>query len=66
MEFDVPKMSCGHCTAAIEKSIKAADPKASVSCDTGTHRVRVESGLSQTAIASAITDAGYDPTPVAA
>ena len=66
MEFSVPKMSCGHCTAAIEKSIKAADPEASVTCDTDTHRVRVSSGLSQAAIASAISGAGYEAQAVSA
>ena len=30
--FKVPDMSCGHCTATIEKAIKAIDPTASVTC----------------------------------
>ncbi|MGY9040020.1 MAG: heavy-metal-associated domain-containing protein, partial [Rhodobacterales bacterium] len=31
--FSVPNMSCGHCTASIQKAIMAADPDATVSCD---------------------------------
>jgi copper chaperone len=53
-------MSCGHCTASIEKAILAADPDATVSCDLETRQVSVTSGLSATALASTIKDAGYD------
>jgi copper chaperone len=60
MNFNVPKMSCGHCTAAIEKAITAADPNATVACDLETHRVSVASILSATDLGAAIKDAGYD------
>ena len=60
MQFNVPNMSCGHCTAAIEASIKATDPSAIVSTDLEQHLVTVESGLSETVIQKAIADAGYD------
>jgi copper chaperone len=58
--FTIPEMSCGHCTAAIEKAIKAIDPTATVSCDLGTRTVAVESFLSDRAVSEAIRDAGYD------
>ena len=58
--FEVPGMSCGHCTAAIEKAIKAIDPTAKVTCDTGTRKVDVESILSERALTEAIRNAGYD------
>jgi copper chaperone len=58
--FDVTGMSCGHCTAAIEKAIKAIDPSAKVTCNTGTCKVDVESILSERALAEAIRNAGYD------
>jgi copper chaperone len=58
--FDVPEMSCGHCTTAIEKSIKAIDPTARVSCDLGRKSVEVDSFLSERAVSAAIRDAGYD------
>lgn len=58
--FTVPDMSCGHCTAAIEKAIKAIDPAARVSCDLGTKNVEVFSHVSEPALAAAIRGAGYD------
>ena len=60
--FKVPDMSCGHCTATIQKAIKAIDPTATVVCDTGTREVEVESILNQHALAEAIRNAGYDVT----
>ncbi|MSU88484.1 copper chaperone [Rhodobacteraceae bacterium 2CG4] len=58
--FNVPDMSCGHCTATIEKAIKAIDPTATVACDLDTRTVSVESFLSDRAVSEAIRNAGYD------
>jgi len=66
MEFSVPDMSCGHCTAAIEKAVKAADPAATVNCDLATHRVSVNTSLTGVDVGAAIKQAGYESTPVAA
>lgn len=33
MEFHVPEMSCGHCSAAITKEITTLDPGAKVTAD---------------------------------
>lgn len=66
MDFDVPEMSCGHCTAAIEKSVKSADPAAAVTCDLGARRVRIDSTLSADQLRAAIGQAGYDARPAAA
>lgn len=57
--LNVPDMSCGHCTATIEKAIKAIDPTAKVSCDLGTHNVEVESILTERALSEAVRSAGY-------
>jgi copper chaperone len=59
-KLNVPGMSCGHCTAAIEKAIMAIDPTAKVSCDIGAHAVDVESFLTERALTEAIRSAGYD------
>ena len=61
--FEVNDMSCGHCTAAIEKSIRAADPNAVVKTDLTTHRVAVDSKLAEAALVAAIGAAGYQATP---
>ncbi len=59
MRFHVPDMSCGHCTAAIEKAVKTSDPAAEVQTDLPAHTVRVESALSPDAVQDAIKMAGY-------
>jgi copper chaperone len=63
MKFHVPDMSCGHCTAAIEKGIKAKDPAAVVTTDLGSHVVSVVSTLPPANVRQAIADAGYAAQP---
>ena len=55
MKFHVPDMSCGHCTAAIEKEIKAKSPGAAVSCDLGSKIVEV-TGAEPDSVQAAIRD----------
>ena len=62
MIFNVPKMSCGHCTAAITKAITTADPTATVTCDLTDHTVTVQGALDDRQLAALITSAGYDST----
>lgn len=66
MEFLVPDMSCGHCTSTIEKTIKAADPGASLGFDLAGRRVKLESKLSPSEVAELLAGAGYSSEPVAA
>ena len=61
--FTVPDMSCGHCTAAIEKANKAADATASVDCNLEDHSVSVESALPEARLRAAISEAGYEAAP---
>lgn len=63
--FTVPDMSCGHCTAAIEKAVKSIDPTATVACDLETKTVAVETFLSERAVSEAIREAGYEPSSLA-
>lgn len=62
MDFKVPDMSCGHCTSAIEKSVKSADPAAQIACDLDTRTVRIDSALSADQLSAAIKDAGHEST----
>lgn len=62
--FNVPEMSCGHCKAAIEKSVAAADPASDVAIDIDGRTVQVQSGLDDAALLAAIKDAGYEATVV--
>ena len=64
MEFNVPDMSCGHCTAAIENSVTAADPSAAVHCDLPARRVRIESTRTAEELSGVLRAAGYEATPV--
>lgn len=60
MIFSVPKMSCGHCTSAIESGIKAKDPSAVIATDLDLRLVTVQSALEKAAVKQAIVEAGYD------
>jgi copper chaperone len=62
-KFNVPDMSCGHCTAAIEDSVLDADEGAEVICDLDTHTVTVNSVLDPGAIRAAIKAAGFEASP---
>lgn len=60
MIFSVSRMSCGHCTSAIEKGIKAKDPSAVVTTDLDLRLVTVQSNLTQSDVQTAIVGAGYE------
>lgn len=63
-KFNVPEMSCGHCTSAIEKEIRAADPAAVIACDLTDRTVNVQSNLATDALLVAIKEAGYEAQAV--
>ncbi len=58
--FLVKGMSCGHCKKAVTEAIHAKDSKAQVQIDIPSGKVQVESSLSQSDLAAAIVDAGYE------
>ena len=60
--FDVSGMSCGHCAAAVTRSIQSQDPSAKVQIDLAQHRVDVQSQLARPDVARAIAEAGYEVT----
>lgn len=64
--FDVPEMSCGHCTAAIQKAIRMADPMAELDCDLAARVVSVDSALDDETLVIAMKEAGYDASALAA
>lgn len=65
MKFHVPDMSCGHCTAAIEKALKSADAGAEVTTDLTRREVSVVSGLDQEAVLTVLAGAGYPAAVIA-
>lgn len=60
MRFHVEDMSCGHCTATIEKAVAEAGGQART--DLTTHIVEVE-GLDAVQAEAVIRQAGYTPEP---
>lgn len=64
MKLNVPDMSCGHCRAAIEKAVEAADPMAELSFDMEERQVEIETDLASDALLALMSEAGYPATPV--
>jgi copper chaperone CopZ len=52
-------MSCGHCTARVEKALNAL-PGVSATVDLNTKTAKVTGEVSDDALKEAVTDAGYD------
>jgi len=62
----VEGMSCGHCSARVEKALMELDgvSKASVNLDTKEVRVELTGDLSADVLTDAVEDAGYDVVDV--
>jgi copper chaperone len=59
-------MSCGHCTAAIEKALKAVDPQAEAHFDLANRTLALDTAQGADTIATAIRTAGYESEAIAA
>jgi copper chaperone len=60
MDLKIPEMSCGHCKAAIEKSVLAVDPSAALIFDLPHRQVSIRSTLPLEILQQAIDRAGYE------
>jgi len=58
-EFQVPKLSCGHCVATVTRAIQSADPAARVQADLAAKTLRVESRAEEAALRQALAGVGY-------
>lgn len=63
-QFHIPDMTCKHCEATINSTIKELDASANITVDLPTHLVSVESTLDTATLEAAIREAGYSPTSV--
>jgi copper chaperone len=59
MDLKIPEMSCGHCKAAIEKSVLTLDPAAIMTFDLAQRYVSIRSALPLEALQTVIDQAGY-------
>lgn len=59
-------MSCGHCTARVQKALEALDGVQSVemSLEEKTAVLTVQDGISEESIRSAVEEAGYEVTDI--
>lgn len=65
MKFNVPDMSCGHCTSSIQGAIGKLDADAMIEFDLETKTVAVVSQQSATDISDALDQIGFASTVVA-
>lgn len=61
-KFNVPTMKCGHCTAAIEKSVTETDPTALLDFDIPGRTVDIDSADDADTLLAAIKNAGFEAT----
>ena len=60
--FNVPDMSCGHCTAAIEKAVAAADASATITFDMDARTADITSTLDNVTLTETLAGEGYPST----
>jgi copper chaperone len=66
MKFNVPDMSCGHCTASIKTAITALDKDAMMDINIDAKTVGIESQKSAAEIMDALDRIGFPATAMAA
>ena len=60
--FNIPDMSCGHCTTAIEKALSAADASATVTFDMDARTAEITSCLDDATLTQTLASEGYPST----
>ena len=61
IEFSIPAISCGHCARAVTQAVHEVDPQAEVRVDVSAKQVQVQTQATRSAVAAALTEAGYAP-----
>ena len=57
--YSITNMSCGHCKAAVEKTVLGFDPDATLSFDMPARTVAIDTGRDDAQLRVALIDAGY-------
>ena len=61
-KLSIPEMSCGHCKATVEKTIKSLDAAAVLDFDMPARTVAVQSAAALDVMRAALKAAGYEAT----
>ena len=61
INWTIPTLSCGHCVAAVTRTVQRVDPAAKVEIDLATKRVQIESARDPEAFRAPLADEGYAP-----
>ncbi|MEL7502994.1 MAG: heavy-metal-associated domain-containing protein [Cyanobacteria bacterium J06554_6] len=61
LQLTVPDMACDACVKSITAAVQTVDQSATVEADTKTKQVDIETTADESAIRTAITQAGYSP-----
>ena len=57
--YSIANMSCGHCKAAVEKTVLGFDPNATLSFDMPARKVAIDTGRDDALLREALKNAGY-------
>ena len=60
--YSIPDMTCGHCKATIERSVKALDASATLTFDLVARQVQIETSVPEPALLAALGTEGYPAT----
>ena len=59
LEYDIAKLSCGHCVRAVTEAVQELDPAVRVSVDLPSKHVRIETQAEAARVVAALVEAGY-------
>ena len=62
LEYDIAKLSCGHCVRAVTEAVQEVDPAARVEVDLGRKHVSILTQAEAARIVAALAEAGYPPS----
>ncbi len=64
IRYSIPDMSCGHCKATVDKTVKALDPHAVLQFDMGARTVEIQTDAPTAALLAALAASGYPAVAV--
>ena len=66
IKYNVPDMSCGHCKASVEATIRTVDAQAEVNVDLTSKTVDITSSAREADLIAALAGKGFPSTPLPA